>query len=68
MLGQNIVRRTDTGYVYDFILIRVGKIKFGEGKYDMLNLRRYIVGDVVVLEAGELPFLALNTQGLYTYK
>jgi hypothetical protein len=55
--------------IFSFKLIGVFIFKGDDGENIILNLRSYAYADIFSLEAGEVPYLALNMSGIkiFTY-
>lgn len=48
------------GKIYEFSIEPTNRIKNGTNNYMIINLRRFYYGKLLLLEAGELPYIALN--------
>ncbi len=57
----------NAGCSFDFILKTTNRIKNSEGSYFFISLRKFDYGGKPFLEAGELPYLALNMYRFQIY-
>ena len=56
------------GCNYSFVLQQTSRIKNSEGTYFFLPLKKFDYGNKHLLDAGELPYLALNMYGFKIYQ
>jgi hypothetical protein len=55
------------GVDYRFVLLQTARIKGRDGNYFLLPLKNLYYGSKHLLNAGELPYLALNMYGFKVY-
>ncbi|MFT3824226.1 MAG: hypothetical protein QM731_09910 [Chitinophagaceae bacterium] len=57
-----------TGKKYSFKLAPTSKIKIAKDKYLLISFKKYYSGDLLLLEEGEIPYVALNMYKCFIFK